>query len=439
MAHSWKQLVAFMLVAIVVITQSWLIHTHHSMTAVVDKEDHGHKEENVDLRKLAVQAKAAEDFLEKRRLLTAKEHGLAQREAAILSKEKGLASAAAEAPAGRGSQVDPTSEPASTPGRVKSTGWNDWHDNRKPRLYCMVPFMWIKRKYARHKAIMDSWGQRCDGINFFVDSPVPGEEDGFKDIPANMVIINMTRHSVDGDQNQKHIWEKMWRSWIWVADHKLTEYDWFLKVDDDNYFFPDNVKAFVQERGWSPWDAKYFGHKVYHRSIPIIAGALEGFSRSTLGQISQVYKTMPKGGKTDERGRCEDRKGATEELSTAICLKTLGIVAEDTQDSLGEEGVMLFQPQAHWYDMKRPPLGHHTEGWFWAKKPVGAGDLETCCSRRPLAFHGFKGAGDFKMLEEFFYQEGSLDKMDRWLNAKRNVALKAYWAEVRDRIKALPK
>ena len=57
----------------------------------------------------------------------------------------------------------------------------------------------------------------------------------------------------------------------------------------------------------------------------------------------------PKGGTTDERGKCEDRKGATEELSTAICLKTLGIVAEDTQDSLGEEGVMLFQPQAHWY------------------------------------------------------------------------------------------
>ena len=55
------------------------------------------------------------------------------------------------------------------------------------------------------------------------------------------------------------------------------------------------------------------------------------------------------------------------------------------------------------------------------------------------AFHGFKGGGDFKMLEEFFYQEGSLDKIDRWLNAKRNVALKAYWAEVRDRIKALPK
>ena len=67
-----------------------------------------------------MQVKAAEDFLEKRQLLTAKEHDLARREAVLLSKEKGLA-AAAEAPAGRGSPVDPTSEPASTPGRVKST------------------------------------------------------------------------------------------------------------------------------------------------------------------------------------------------------------------------------------------------------------------------------------------------------------------------------
>ena len=49
----------------------------------------------------------------------------------------------------------------------------------------------------------------------------------------------------------------------------------------------------------------------------------------------------------------------------------------------------------------------------------------------PQAFHGFKGVNDFKNLEEFFYNEGSLDKMDRWLNAKRNVGLKAYWAEVR--------
>ena len=41
---------------------------------------------------------------------------------------------------------------------------------------------------------------------------------------------------------------------------------------------------------------------------------------STLGQLAGVYRTMPKGGVTDERGKCEDRKGATEELSTAICL-----------------------------------------------------------------------------------------------------------------------
>ena len=45
-----------------------------------------------------------------------------------------------------------------------------------------------------------------------------------------------------------------------------------------------------------------------------------GDVHSTLGQLAGVYRTMPKGGITDERGKCEDRKGATEELSTAICL-----------------------------------------------------------------------------------------------------------------------
>ena len=49
-------------------------------------------------------------------------------------------------------------------------------------------------------------------------------------LPDNVIVVNMTRKSVWGDQSQKHIWEKMWRSWIWVHDNKLTQYDWFLKV-----------------------------------------------------------------------------------------------------------------------------------------------------------------------------------------------------------------
>src|SRR5687767_14180475 len=31
----------------------------------------------------------------------------------------------------------------------------------------------------------------------------------------------------------RHIWEKVWRSWVYVADHHADQFDFFFKVDDD--------------------------------------------------------------------------------------------------------------------------------------------------------------------------------------------------------------
>ena len=36
----------------------------------------------------------------------------------------------------------------------------------------------------------------------------------------------------------KHIWEKVWRSWIWVNEHEINSADFFLKVDSDTFLFP---------------------------------------------------------------------------------------------------------------------------------------------------------------------------------------------------------
>lgn len=416
---------AYSLVVAIVLLQLYLMQMHFAASPPkIHGEAHPHVRPPPELLEHQKLEDKKQELLKLEEKLKTQEHRILSEEDRLARREKellALESAAAE---------DALVSTTTAHGRVKSTAPNDWKDTREPRVYCMVPFMWLKSHKYLHKAIMNSWGKRCHGINFFVDPP--DEPSQYSDLPKGMVVVNMTRKSVFGDQSKKHIWEKMWRSWIWVADNKLTEYDWFLKVDWDNYFFPTNVAKFVKSRGWSPQDAHYFGHKIYHRQIPIIAGALEGFSRSTLAQLSQVYKAMPKGGLTDERGKCEDRKGATEELSTAICLKTVGIPAEDTQDSLGQEGVMVFQPQAHWYMMKRPPLGHSSEGWFWRGKPIGAGELETCCSVRPLAWHGFKSQSDFDRIEKFMYQNGSIDEFDRWLNQEHNAGLKQYWMDVRD-------
>ena len=60
----------------------------------------------------------------------------------------------------------------------------------------------------------------------------------------------------------KHIWEKMWRSWVWVRRNRAQDYEWFVKVDDDCFFFAENLRWYTRARGFSPLDAHYFGHKL---------------------------------------------------------------------------------------------------------------------------------------------------------------------------------
>jgi hypothetical protein len=229
---------------------------------------------------------------------------------------------------------------------------------------------------------METWGPRCDKIEFFIDRP-PGV-DSIPDLPSNVIEINMSRYmdrSFDknppwpegenerGDRYRygKHIWEKMWRSWIWVRDNRALDYEWFVKVDDDCFFFPENLRWFVKAREWSPIDAHYFGHRLYHRvkneGVMIIAGATVVWSRATLEIAATAYDNMPKGGWGRERGLCEDRPLASEEMTTAQCMKAAGLVPQAAVDQQNREMVLLFHASALLLEMARPPHGSSAEGW----------------------------------------------------------------------------
>lgn len=112
------------------------------------------------------------------------------------------------------------------------------------RVYCMIPFIWNPEIYH---VIMETWGKRCDTINFFTDSIVGGKLQGDKILddptnnsmgykpyyeypegtfPENVIFINMTRSWFDCEDDGvvgnsrggrgggvkkvcRHIWEKM--------------------------------------------------------------------------------------------------------------------------------------------------------------------------------------------------------------------------------------
>ena len=309
-------------------------------------------------------------------------------------------------------------DPASTPGVLRENG-----AYKNNRVYCMVPFVWRKDFYD---VIMSTWGKRCDQIYFFTDAVVnldggivrdfiTGDLDSFKPyweypegtFPENVIFMNMTR-SWDGCTDNKtgkpkicrHIWEKMWRSWVYVDDNHVDRAEWFCKVDYDTFIFPENLQYYVQD--YKKWNAKeehhYFGHLLYHRNI--IGGPCVCWSHKTMRAIAEVYRKMPKGYEGAERNKCEDREGATEEVTTSKCLRyELGIEPEEAVDDNHRDFVML-DPYENHLDWNRTKQG---EWWFWKGKEQERGQMEECCAHRPIAFHKYKFPVQHQVLEAQFY------------------------------------
>eukprot|EP01082_Thalassiosira_pseudonana_P005527 g4848.t1 g4848 contig18:57135-58478(-) len=336
-----------------------------------------------------------------------------------------------------------------TPGATRNNG-----KYAQDRVYCMVPFVWNEEYYT---VIMQTWGKRCDVIKFFTDSVVldggkiQGDEitedpmRGYKPyyefeegtFPQNVVFMNMTRPWTGCKDKEtgkpkicRHIWEKMWRSWVYVGDYDLDKAEWFCKVDYDTFLFPENLQYYVHDyKKWDPFNEHhYFGHYLSHRGsrAPLIAGACACWSHKTMHDIAEVYRTMPKGYKGDERGKCEDRAGATEEVSTSLCLKDkLDVTAEAARDEEMREYVMV-DPYHNHLTWNRTEQG---EWWFWKGKPANAGQLEDCCARRPIAFHKYKVKKQMEELEHQFY--GSRGAENEEYN-KLKEAQRRYVDKVRD-------
>ena len=157
----------------------------------------------------------------------------------------------------------------------------------------------------------------------------------------------------------------------------------------------------------------------------MIAGAMACWSRKTLRGIAQVYRDMPKGHMGPERGACEDRSHASEEVSTSLCLRDqLNVTAEPARDEELREYVML-DPYANHLTWNRTEQG---EWWFWKGKPENAGQMEDCCAVRPLGVHKYKQTWMMEGLEKQFY--GSVEEKNERLR-KESDGTRAYVDKVR--------
>jgi len=262
-------------------------------------------------------------------------------------------------------------------------------------LMCAVPAVWNEGSEDLFDAIMETWASRCDRLRFFIDPTDAKIPSRFPVIQLAMVRKLNERVCKDG-KPCRHIWEKVWRMWLWVARHDIQHVHWFAKIDTDSYVFVNHFKEYIDEQGMRSDDAHYFGHKLYYQTPHYISGVATFYSREAIRRLAPQLAAMPReyGAREDfQHGRCVDRDGATEERTSSLCLREVGIYAEDTVTDEGQERILLWRPQAH---LEKKRL-NTSKGWYWRNKPSIKTDKE-CCSDKPIAFHPYKSPKELRKL-----------------------------------------
>lgn len=266
----------------------------------------------------------------------------------------------------------------------------------EPRIYCMIPTHIGQTKLWR--AIMLSYGDKCDVLRFSID-PLTHEEEikyidgvvegltfhrypksrktqkdnilfdvessnGFK---TQVMIIPMVRRKPYFNLNAKlerdlasqsfgspskfnstfhkryksigicadkkpcrHIWEKVWRSFAFIAGREIERADFFLKVDDDTLLIPGNLRKYIKSNNLLPNENHYFGHRAFSSPLYFISGVCSVFSRAAVIAMTDRYKKMDheygsRKNFPNSHGICVDRDGATEERATSKCLQDVNI------------------------------------------------------------------------------------------------------------------
>jgi len=309
------------------------------------------------------------------------------------------------------------------------------------RLYCVVPFIWSSQYIPSYHAIRKTWGKRCDILKFMIDPIIGDDETGYLDLrtqrpvhelPDDLVVIDIQRPwnacADEPDGNCRNIWEKIWRSWIWVDSHGDSDLaEWFVKIDADSFLFPENMKRYVVDKGWSSNEHHYFGHILMHKTDtaePMIAGAAVFFSRATLKAAANIFRKFENTVESyngeikrqSSRVKCKDTLTDQEELITSICLKQhLGVEAYPVLDETGQELVIVGEIE----DVLLWNRTGQGEWWYWKNKPkkhpiTGKDDVHHCCGELPIAFHGYQDSQWFFKLESEFYSEEVSDEGDSW-------------------------
>lgn len=185
------------------------------------------------------------------------------------------------------------------------------------KLLCFIPAS--KNKQEGIKAIIETWGQRCDKLLFFFggDKLIESEINS----KVNFVTLPMSQ----GTDAYEKLWEKVTLALEYIYEKYIDEFDWVLKADDNTYIVMENLRLFIRGKGLR---LEYYGHKVWNSKYYNQGGA--GYLMSQL-----VIKRLIENGFNKS---CYPRDlgfRTYEDLWIGHCFSSVNVVMGNSLDNLG--------------------------------------------------------------------------------------------------------
>ncbi|KAK6185048.1 hypothetical protein SNE40_007370 [Patella caerulea] len=245
---------------------------------------------------------------------------------------------------------------------------------KKIRILCWVTTV-PGTLESKARAVNNTWAKRCDKTLFVIaDDP---------SLPEN-TQEDILRVKVPNGRN--HLTAKTVQTLKYIHNHYLTQYDWFLKADDDTYIVMENLKFLLSH--YNHRKPIYLGHlfKKYSKYGYMSGGAGYVLSRKALRMLVKKGYRIP--------GKCRE-DGGDEDVALAHCLQSVNVHVHSTIDKFGRESFLPFSGFAHVYGPMPPGL----EEWDRNVPKIGS----ECCSQLLISFHYVKP--DFMlMLEHLLYR-----------------------------------
>ncbi|CAF1285827.1 unnamed protein product [Adineta steineri] len=179
------------------------------------------------------------------------------------------------------------------------------------RVLCLVL---TAPKYfdTRTRAVLSTWGRRCNGLFFITESS--NDTQGLPIAP----IANIT-------PGYEHLTQKTVLALQYAYEYHFNNFDWFVKADDDTYIFMENLKMFLSKQNTSKpvsfgWVSKIKGY--------LQGGASYVLSREALKRFNQ--------GLQKPNTMCRKYDG-DEDIEIRACLRSEGVYMGNSRDEKNRE------------------------------------------------------------------------------------------------------